>query len=139
MIFFISHSVQALIPAISMVDTAINNRMGLNHWLEFRKGKNRINRNTPAVTRVEEWTRADTGVGAAMAAGSHLENGICALLVMPAMVIAVTWKAEKLDCHIWRMFQWPWLRAQAMDRRSMTSPIRLVKAVIIPAARDLGF
>jgi hypothetical protein len=49
-----SHSVQALIPAISMVDTAINNRIGLNHWLEFRNGKNRINRNTPAVTKVEE-------------------------------------------------------------------------------------
>ena len=26
---------------------------------------------TPAVTSVEEWTRAEIGVGAAMAAGSH--------------------------------------------------------------------
>jgi len=27
------------------------------------------------VTRVDEWTSADTGVGAAIAAGSHLEYG----------------------------------------------------------------
>jgi hypothetical protein len=26
---------------------------------------------TPAVTRVEEWTKAETGVGAAIAAGSQ--------------------------------------------------------------------
>jgi len=33
------------------------------------------------VTRVDEWTSAETGVGAAIAAGSQAENGICALLV----------------------------------------------------------
>lgn len=33
-------------------------------------------KNTPAVTSVDECTSADTGVGAAMAAGSQLENGI---------------------------------------------------------------
>lgn len=31
------------------------------------------------------------------------------------------------------------LIAQAMEIRIRTSPIRLVSAVIIPAARDLGF
>lgn len=41
----------------------------------------------PAVTRVDEWTSAETGVGAAMAAGSQLENGICALLVIAASTI----------------------------------------------------
>jgi len=35
----------------------------------------------PAVTKVDLWTRALTGVGAAMAAGSHLMKGHCALLV----------------------------------------------------------
>ena len=35
-----------------------------------------MSRNTPAVTKVEECTRAETGVGAAMAAGSHALNGI---------------------------------------------------------------
>jgi len=36
----------------------------------------RTKKYTPAVTRVDEWTSAETGVGAAMAAGSHAENGI---------------------------------------------------------------
>ena len=44
-------------------------------------------RNTPAVTKVDECTSADTGVGAAIAAGNHLENGIWALLVIAAIVI----------------------------------------------------
>lgn len=39
---------------------------------------------------MEEWTKAETGVGAAMAAGSHLEKGIWALLVMPAITIEIT-------------------------------------------------
>lgn len=42
---------------------------------------NRISRNTPAVTNVDEWTSADTGVGAAIAAGSQEEKGIWALFV----------------------------------------------------------
>jgi len=31
----------------------------------------RINKNTPATTIVDLWSRADTGVGPSMAAGSH--------------------------------------------------------------------
>ena len=49
---------------------------------------NRIIRNTPAVTRVEECTREDTGVGAAIAAGSQAENGIWALLVNEAIMVS---------------------------------------------------
>jgi len=45
------------------------NKEGL-FWL------NRITKYTPAVTRVDECTRAETGVGAAIAAGSHAQNGI---------------------------------------------------------------
>jgi succinate dehydrogenase/fumarate reductase cytochrome b subunit len=36
------------------------------------------------VTKVDEWTKAETGVGAAIAAGSHALNGIWALFVHPA-------------------------------------------------------
>lgn len=32
----------------------------------------------------EEWTRAEIGVGAAIAAGNQEEKGICALLVISA-------------------------------------------------------
>src|SRR5881409_2704372 len=33
---------------------------------------------TPAVTIVAAWIKADTGVGPAIASGSHTYNGICA-------------------------------------------------------------
>jgi hypothetical protein len=87
-IFFMSHSVVALSPAIKVVDTATNSNSGENHQEVDMKSKNRISKNTPAVTNVEECTRADTGVGAAIAAGNQLENGICALFVIAAKTIA---------------------------------------------------
>ena len=52
------------------------------------------------MTKVEECTRADTGVGAAIAAGNHLENGICALLVQPATIIISAWKPKVGVGHI---------------------------------------
>lgn len=61
---------------MNIVRHAIINRASWNHGTLLRKWKNRTNRKTPAVTKVEEWTKADTGVGAAIAAGSHLEKGI---------------------------------------------------------------
>lgn len=45
----------------------------------------RISKNTPAVTKVEECTRDETGVGAAIASGSHLIHGKSALLVAAAI------------------------------------------------------
>jgi len=96
-------------------------------------------RKTPAVTRVEECTRAETGVGAAMAAGSHLENGTCALFVMAAMVINKVISCENGVDHMLVIFQCPWFNLQAIEINNITSPIRLLRAVIIPAARDLGF
>jgi hypothetical protein len=54
-------------------------------FIKINKFSYRKIKYTPAVTKVEEWTRADTGVGAAMAAGSQALKGICALFVHPAM------------------------------------------------------
>ena len=55
---------------------------------EFKQNKSawRIKIYTPAVTRVEECTKAETGVGAAIAAGSQAEKGIWALLVHAASI-----------------------------------------------------
>lgn len=89
MIFLKSHSVVALIPAISIVIDADVKRIVLNIGRELRKDEKRISKKTPAVTKVEEWTKADTGVGAAIAAGSQLENGACALLVIAASKIEI--------------------------------------------------
>ncbi len=75
-----------------------------------------------------------------MAAGSHLENGICALFVIAAIIIAIIcislFVFVKSICI---MFQCPCDSVQAIDRRIATSPIRFVNAVIRPAPRDLGF
>lgn len=136
-IFLRSHSVRALRPAINIVKEAEIRRNGENHWKDWRYGKKRITRKIPAVTRVEECTRAETGVGAAIAAGSHLEKGIWALLVIAAKVIERARK--KFRFHIWVINQCPWFKVMAILIRSKTSPIRFVKAVIIPAARDLAF
>jgi hypothetical protein len=74
-IFFKSNSFVALSPAISIVREEEINRSVENRLMEEYKFENRIRRKTPAVTSVEECTSADTGVGAAIAAGSQLENG----------------------------------------------------------------
>lgn len=42
---------------------------------EYNKKEKRIDRYKPAVTKVEECTNAEIGVGAAIANGSHGENG----------------------------------------------------------------
>ena len=50
-------------------------------------GAKTINRKTPALTMVDEWRRAETGVGATIAPVSQVENGICAAFVIPARAI----------------------------------------------------
>jgi hypothetical protein len=54
MIFFISHSVSALKPAMHAVSEAEKRRINSNDWKPWIKLKNRIKIKIPAVTRVEE-------------------------------------------------------------------------------------
>ena len=91
------------------------------------------------MTRVEEWTNAETGVGAAIAAGSQAENGIWALLVIAASVItaAPIWaelKGVSRACR--KKFHVPSERVRAIRIKIATSPTRLVRAVTIPALYD---
>jgi hypothetical protein len=118
------------------VRTAINRSPVLKILKVLRNGKNRIRRKIPAVTRVEEWTKAETGVGAAIAAGSQAENGIWALLVIPAINRQAAVIKDRGVSHINKIFQWPWRAVKPIATRSITSPIRLAKAVIIPADKD---
>lgn len=53
-IFFMSISVIAIIPAISIVTEAVRRRNLLKKGDLDKVGENRIRRNTPAVTKVEE-------------------------------------------------------------------------------------
>jgi hypothetical protein len=111
----------------------------LKKWSWFRNGKNRIKRKIPPVTSVEEWTKAETGVGASIAAGSQLEKGIWALFVIPAIVREIIIIGDKSFIHTLVIIQFPFCKSQAILTRIKTSPIRLVRAVYIPAAKDLGF
>lgn len=97
--FFISHSAIAASPAAVIVRVATNSSAGWYQVNFLRKGSNRISRYTPAVTRVDECTRADTGVGAAIAAGSQHEKGTCALLVIAARRIIAGRKADESGAH----------------------------------------
>lgn len=103
-------------------------------WLKFMV---RINKKVPAVTRVEEWTRAEMGVGAAMAAGSQAENGNCALFVHAAMQmkIKVIKVLEKLNMNS----QLEDIIIIAMDRRIKISPNRFERMVISPDLLEEGF
>lgn len=87
-IFFKSVSRKALILAINKVKDPFNAKAFLIAE-EWNNGASRIKRYTPAVTKVEEWTKAETGVGAAMAAGSQDEKGVWALLVNLASIKSV--------------------------------------------------
>lgn len=88
---------------------------------------------------MDECTSADTGVGAAIAAGNHLENGICADFVNPAIMINQVIIHELEVCQIEIIDQCPIFMSRAIDRRIITSPTRFISAVIIPAASDFGF
>lgn len=106
-----------------------------------KKLKNRIKINTPAATNVDECTKADTGVGAAMAQVSHAVNGNWALFVKAERVI-ITVRALGMAIHSFHMFiilQCPCVIVSAMDRRIRESPIRFVIRVINPLFSDRGF
>lgn len=91
----------------------------------------------PAVTKVDECTRAETGVGAAMAAGSHALNGTWALFVIAAKRI----KEIRVEgWYVWSfiiMLHSPEDISQVIVSTMNPSPIRLVITVSIPAASDL--
>lgn len=88
----------------------------------------------PAVTKVDEWTRDDTGVGAAIAAGSQALNGICALLVHEASII-INRGRKSIFCKE-KKFHDPSYEDNAIDIIIDTSPIRFLKIVIVPAFND---
>lgn len=81
-------------------------------------------------------------MGAAIAAGNHLENGICALFVIAATIIKVICRCRirvLVVACIFMIYQCPWFRVKAMATSSSASPMRLDRAVSIPAARDFAF
>lgn len=93
----------------------------------------------PAVTRVDECTKADTGVGAAIAAGSQALKGSCALLVLAATKINKTTRLFGLNIEAdsnGKDKEGQILRPPK-DTRIKPSPTRLEIPVNKPALRDL--
>lgn len=87
---------------------------------------------------MEECTKEETGVGAAIAAGSQAEKGTCALLVILPINKQTLATTKKL--YITKLIvQTPLIKDQQETRINIESPIRLLKAVTIPAAKDLSF
>src|SRR4026208_105813 len=94
----------------------------------------------PAVTIVAAWIRAETGVGPAIASGSHVYNGICALLpVAPInnkIVMAERSVVENLPACACVNTSWkltlPTLEIiQKIAMRNARSPIRfMIKALL---------
>ena len=78
-------------------------------------------------------------MGAAIAAGNHLEKGIWADFVIPATIIKIEIYFREGSIHKAVIDQCPRFNIIAIDRRIITSPTRFIRAVIIPAANDLGF
>lgn len=97
----------------------------------------RRRRYTPAVTKVEEWTRAEIGVGADIAAGSQAEKGNWALLDIAAIIrnnIII-----KLNFSFIQKFQFVIENIRAIDIRIIISPIRLERIVMDPDADEEAF
>jgi len=92
------------------------------------KSNMRNKKKTPAVTKVDEWTSEETGVGAAIAKGSHLEKGNCALFVN----LAKTKIKIMFDVSQHKNFQPPILTLKKIPISKNTSPIRLLSTVSMP-------
>lgn len=98
------------------------------------KGHNWYKIKIPAVTKVEEWTKAEIGVGAAIAAGNQEEKGNWALLVEKSnnrinIVIFVIPKSLLLKSKVWK-------KRNLIIAINIISPNRLEKIVIEPALKD---
>lgn len=88
--------------------------------------------NTPAVTRVDECTKAEIGVGAAMAIGNHAENGYWALFENLAVVNNN--KEIKLKLLFILKFQFLFINIILIDIIIKISPMRFLIKVIEPDA-----
>lgn len=97
----------------------------------------RNNKYTPAVTKVDEWTKAEIGVGAAIAIGNHAENGNCALFDKAAVNIIIN--INVVNSIFILKFQLDERVIILIDKRIKMSPIRFLSNVIVPEAADGKF
>lgn len=89
------------------------------------------------MTKVEEWTRAEIGVGAAIAAGSQEEKGNWALLEIAATIRRTITILGNSSLEI--KFQLNFIVKILIEIKMAISPRRLEKIVIIPEEADEKF
>lgn len=103
-------------------------------WLKLN---NRIIKYTPAVTNVDECTRAEIGVGAAIAIGNQAENGNWALFEHAAVISKINVNKEN-SLFIFK-FQFNDIIIILIDNKIIISPIRFLNNVMVPEAADEKF
>lgn len=103
-------------------------------WLRWN---NRIIKYTPAVTKVDEWTSAEIGVGAAIAIGNQAENGNWALFEHAAKDNMINVRIE--NSLFMLKFQFDDIIIILIDSRIRISPIRFLNSVMVPDAEDEKF
>lgn len=119
---------------MEVIVAKINKIIITKGWFMFIS---RIRRNTPAVTSVEEWTRAEIGVGAAIAAGNHAENGNCALFEQAANINRI--RTIFGNSSFIEKFQFIVVINILIEIRIITSPIRFERIVIVPEEDEGAF
>lgn len=85
-------------------------------------------RNAPAVTKVEECTRADVGVGAAIAAGNQALKGSCADFVNAINIIRIQNIFDLPIIKSWKEWNDPFINKMLIIKH--TSPTRFINTVI---------
>ena len=97
----------ATVPASSAVSAPTIATTSRATSLRSKNGWARQTRNTPAVTMVAAWMRAETGVGPSIASGNQTCRPICALLpTQPtkssnAIAVAVSFEMPPACAAIW--------------------------------------
>lgn len=90
------------------------------------------------MTRVEEWTREEMGVGAAIASGSQEEKGYKALLVIKDKVISNAVNSVK-ENELKKKKEGEEAKRKARVTKKKQSPKRFIIRVKQPLDTELGF
>src|SRR5260370_14401445 len=142
--FLMSHCFRAMVAANSAVNAPTPAHTVCDTGASENSPWKLDTRYTPAVTSVAAWISADTGVGPAIASGSHVYRGICAdLPVHPRnrnSVIAVTTPPpatsvvlDRVKTSVKSSETKCWNRINIATRKPK-SPMRLTMNAFLPAS-----
>lgn len=118
--------------AIKPANNKVNKDKIKSKLENFKKtSQKRIMRKTPAVTKVDECTKEETGVGAAIAAGNQEEKGTWALFVIKAIITKKNKKKKPILAS--KISRSQKILKKTIENKKKTSPNRFTRKVSIPA------